>query len=137
MQTLAAAQSQRPVNEIFASLDQAIKANDRNPDYAGYKIDILLQLYNQTKDEKYYGEAVALLQRIRQSEPNNRMLLEKEIYTLTMKNELDKALVLVTGQLDNFPWDISLYEKNVAMNLDLGNRARLEKNDAKKDQYWN
>jgi tetratricopeptide (TPR) repeat protein len=133
----ALAQAQKPVNEIFASLDKAIEKNPGHPDYVGYKIDILLQLYNQNKEERFYSEALSLIQQVRQTESHNRILIEKEIYAYQIKNELDKALALVNAELPNFPWDITLYEKNVALNLSLGDKARTEKNDQKKEQYWN
>ncbi|MDQ1911628.1 O-antigen ligase family protein [Paenibacillus sp. GD4] len=134
---VALAQAQKPVSEIFASLDKAIVKNPGHPDYVGYKIDILLQLYNQTKEERYYTEALALIGQIRTTESHNRMLLEKEIYAYLMKNDLEKALTLVTSQIENFPWDISLYERSVTLNTSLGDKAQTENNAQKKDQYWN
>jgi hypothetical protein len=131
------AQQNKSINEFFIPLNSALKQHPDHPDYAGYKTDVLLQAYNQTKDEKYYNDAITLVQQTRKSEPFNRFLIEKEIQTLTMKQLFPQALKLVDEEMNNFPWDITLYEKAISLNFDLGNKARTDKNNALKDQYWN
>ncbi len=130
------AQENKNINEVFVPLNNALNQHPNHPDYASYKVDILLQAYNQTKDERYYNDAVNLIQSARSKEPFNRYLIEKEIYTLTIKEQLPQALKLVDTETGNFPWDISLYEKAISLNFDLGNKARVDKNSTLKDQYW-
>ncbi|NHN34270.1 O-antigen ligase family protein [Paenibacillus agricola] len=131
------AQNNKSINEVFPLLDVALKKHSNHPEYVSYKTDILLQVYNQTKDEKYYNEAVSLIQQTRKKEHFNRSLIEKEAQTLMIKEQFPQALELVDQEIINFPWDITLYEKAISLNFDLGNKARMEKNNALKDQYWN
>ncbi|UUZ83039.1 O-antigen ligase family protein [Paenibacillus sp. P26] len=134
---MAAANSNKNITEIFAPLDKALKRRPEHPDYAGYKIDILLQAYNQTKDDNWYNQAMALIKETRAKEPNNRNLLEKEIMALNAKNQIPQALELVTKEIANYPWDITLYEDNISMNFNLGNDADAAKNTQARDQYYN
>lgn len=131
------AQENKNISEVFVPLNNALSQHPNHPDYASYKVDILLQAYSQTKDERYYNDAVNLIQSARSKEPFNRYLIDKEIYTLTVKEQLSQALKLVDTETSNFPWDISLYEKAISLNFDLGNKARVDKNNTLKDQYWN
>ncbi|WP_036747095.1 O-antigen ligase family protein [Paenibacillus sp. UNC451MF] len=135
--TLSLAQSNKSINEIFVPLNNALNELPNHPDYASYKIDLLLQAYSQTKDENFYNQAVDLIQKTRAKEPHNRALIDKEVYTLAIKGQLPKALELVNKEINNFPWDITLYEKNILMNFDLGSRAQSAKNNTQAEQYWN
>lgn len=132
---ISLAQSNKSINEIFVPLNNALNQHPNHPDYASYKIDILLQAFSQTKDDKFYSQAVDLIQKTREKEPNNRALIDKEIYTLAIKDQLPKALELVNNEINNFPWDITLYEKSILMNYDLGTRAQSDK--ALAEKYWN
>jgi hypothetical protein len=134
---ISIAQSSQNINEILVPLNAALQQHPNHPDYTAYKIDILFQVYNQTKDEKFYNEAASLIQQTREKEPYNRTLLEKEIHMISVKNQLPKALELINQQINNFPWDISLYERSVFLNFDLGEAARMSKNTSLSDQYWN
>ncbi|WP_282939463.1 O-antigen ligase family protein [Paenibacillus sp. RC67] len=134
---LSLAQSNKSINEIFTPLNNALNQHPNHPDYASYKIDILLQAYSQTKDENFFNQAVDLIQKTRVNEPHNRPLIDKEVYTLAIKDQLPKALELVNNEINNFPWDITLYEKSILMNYDLGTRAQSAKNNALAEQYWN
>ncbi|GAA4828563.1 hypothetical protein GCM10023310_01760 [Paenibacillus vulneris] len=131
---LSLAQSSKTINEVFIPLDNALKQHPNHPDYASYKIDLLLQAYNQTKDEKLFNQATDMIQKTRAKEPHNRALIDKEIYTLAIKDQLPKALELVNNEINNFPWDITLYEKNILMNYDLGTRSQSDK--ALAEKYW-
>ncbi|WP_179136247.1 O-antigen ligase [Paenibacillus sp. 32352] len=131
---LSLAQSSKTINEVFIPLDNALKQHPNHPDYASYKIDLLLQAYNQTKDENLFNQATDMIQKTRAKEPHNRALIDKEIYTLAIKDQLPKALELVNNEINNFPWDITLYEKNILMNYDLGTRSQSDK--ALAEKYW-
>lgn len=133
----AASSAGKGLAEITTPLDKALKQHPLHPDYTNSKIDMLLQLYNQSKDERYYNEAIDLLQKLRQNEPHNRPAIEKEIYALAVKDQLSKALDLVNNEINNFKWDITLYEKSISLATDLGNKARSEKNTQLQTQYWN
>ncbi|CAG7657809.1 O-antigen ligase family protein [Paenibacillus allorhizosphaerae] len=133
----AASSSGKGLTEITTPLDKALKNRPLHPDYTNSKIDMLLQLYNQSKDEKYYTEAMSLLEQLKQQEPHNRPALDKQIYALALKEQLPKALELAKAEIVNFKWDITLYEKSISLATDLGNRARTEKNTQLQTQYWN
>jgi tetratricopeptide (TPR) repeat protein len=132
----ALTQAQKPINEIFGSLDKAINTSPGHPDYAGFKIDILLQAYNQSKNESFYNDAVKLIESTREREPYNRMLVERQLNTYFIKNQLEQALELVNHELNSFPWDISLYERSISINFDLGNKALQENKKDISDKYW-
>lgn len=135
-QAVSLAQNQKNITEVFVPLNKALSNIPNQPDYAGYKIDILLQAYNQTKDEKYYSEALHLIQQTLLQEPHNRYLIDRQIYALSLKNELVAALEVVNNQIPNFTWDITLYEKSITLAVQLGEKAMNEKNTTQMNQYW-
>ncbi|MBP1157477.1 MULTISPECIES: O-antigen ligase family protein [unclassified Paenibacillus] len=136
-QAIATASSNKNMNEIFVPLDKSLEQHPNHPDYTGYKIDILLSAYNQTKDENFYSEAMSLLEQAREKEPNHRYLIERELNMLVMKQDLAKALERTNQEITNFPWDITLYERSIAISKDLGNQARTNNNTPLQEQFWN
>lgn len=133
----AAVQSQKAsLNDILTPLNNALKQHPNHPDYASFKADILLQAYDQSKDERFYNDAVSLIKQTRDQEPYNQYLINKELSTLTIKNQLTKAYDLLNYELNNFPWDITVYEKNITLAFSLGEQARTTKNTDQMNQYW-
>ncbi|TDF96202.1 O-antigen ligase family protein [Paenibacillus piri] len=130
-------QNNKSINEIFVPLNNALSQHPYHPQYADFKIDILLQAYSQTKDERYYNDATALIQQTLQREPRNRFIIEKKISAMSVKGQLPEVLALINKEMVNFPWDISFYERSITIGFELGEKARQEKNNALKDQYWN
>lgn len=122
------ASTSKNFNDITGPLDKAMSQNPNHPDYALFKIDILLQVYNQTKDENYFNEASRILTEMLKKEPHNRTLIDRELNTLTLKGKNKEALERTNQEINNFPWDISLYEKSIVLGTDLGNAAQ-DKND--------
>ncbi|TVY09792.1 O-antigen ligase family protein [Paenibacillus cremeus] len=131
------AQTQPNLNIILDPLNKALDSQPTHPDYASFKIDLFFQMYSQTKDEKYYNEALALIQKARQDEPHNRYLIDKQIASYTVKNQLPQALDLIQKEIPDFSWDITLYEKSISLSTELGEQARQAKDDKLKEQYWN
>ncbi|MGF9713259.1 O-antigen ligase family protein [Paenibacillus naphthalenovorans] len=134
---VAVASTNKNMNDIFVPLNNALEQHPNHPDYTGYKVDILLSVYNQTKDEKYYSEAMSLLEQAREREPYNRRLIERELILLINKGELAKALERTNQEIVNFPWDIALYERSITLSTELGNQAQLNNDTQQKDLYWN
>lgn len=134
---VAAVSEQKTVDEIFLPLDKALEITSNHPDYVMYKFDILMQAYYQTKDENYYSEAKLLLEKTLKAEPHNRQLIEREISLYTIKDQTDQALEIINREIPNFPWDITLYESNINMNVELGDKARQENNPEVRDLHWN
>ncbi|WP_054974094.1 O-antigen ligase family protein [Paenibacillus sp. A3] len=122
-------------NDITGPLDKAMSQNPNHPDYALFKIDILLQVYNQTKDENYFNEANRILTEMLKKEPHNRTLIDRELTTLTLKGKNKESLERTNQEINNFPWDISLYEKSIVLSTDLGNTAQ-DKNDAQEMKMY-
>jgi hypothetical protein len=122
-------------NTITKPLNEAIKLHPNHPNYVLQKVGILFQVYNQTKDEKFYAEAQQLLNGLKAAEPNNRQRVAQQIYAYQIKNQLDKAADLAASELVNFPWDITLYEDTINLKVQLGAVAKIEKKAL--DQNWN
>jgi tetratricopeptide (TPR) repeat protein len=129
-------------NQIITPLDSALKLHPDHPDYLlptrlfPGKVGILLSVYNQTKDEKYYAEAQTLLNELKIKEPYNRQLLNEQIAAYRVKNQLAEASKLVSENLSNYPWIISVYEESIALNVELGIQANTNKNAQVRDQNW-
>ncbi|MEC0229581.1 O-antigen ligase family protein [Paenibacillus alba] len=130
----------RNYNEIAAPLDQAIK---KHPNHPGYvlenplsKIKLLMQLYSQTKDEKYYNEAWDLLSKLKQSEHHNLIAAFQELAMLKSKNHLLEAYDLVNQELVEFPWYIEMHENSIELGTELGDRARQDHDFGKMALYW-
>ncbi|PZE20822.1 O-antigen ligase family protein [Paenibacillus xerothermodurans] len=131
-----AARSQGSLNEIFAPLNSALSTRDSHPDYALLKMQILAQVYEQNQDEQAYKELLQLINKTKASEPHNRNLLEMEFHAYAMKGELEKASDLINANINNFPWDITLYERSIELDLQLSEKARAASNTALQRQYW-
>lgn len=137
LQSRAATESGQNINDIMTVLDKAIELQDANPDYNALKLDILMQAYSQTSDEAYYSEALKLVEHITVKEPHNRQLIDRHIAIYTAKGQTDKALEIVNREISNFPWDITFYENKIRMNVELGDKARLENDSEQRDKHWN
>lgn len=135
--SLAVAQKSHDFNEITAPLNNAISMHPNHPDYVLQKVGILLQVYGQTKDEKFFNEAQSLITQLFQKEPHNRLVVLQQLNMYKMKGQMDQALQLVNSQIPEFPWYIDLYENSIALSVDLGNQARTSKNYQVMDKYWN
>jgi O-antigen ligase len=134
---VALAQAGKPYDQISAPLERSLQLAPLEPDYSAFKIDMMLQAYTQTKEERYYNEAVSLIKAVRVKEPFNRLIIEKEIQAYGVKDQLVNALKLVDNEILNFPWDSTLYEKSIAIKVDLGDRARRANDNKLRDDYWN
>ncbi|WP_068607152.1 O-antigen ligase family protein [Paenibacillus swuensis] len=113
------AQNQKPLNEVFVPLDSAINKEPGHPIYNDTKIDFLLQGFDQTKDINYVNQAKELIVNTRKSEPNNRMLLEKEYRLYVSQGDNENALRMLEEGIKKFPWEISFYERAAGLHADL------------------
>lgn len=130
------ASTSKNYNDIMLPLDKAMSQHPSHPDYATFKIDILLQVYNQTKDENYFNEASRIITEILKKEPHNRAIIERELTTLTLKGKTAEALKRVNEEINNFPWDIALYERSIVLSTDLGNNAQTTNNVSERNSYY-
>ncbi|MFC0213248.1 O-antigen ligase family protein [Paenibacillus chartarius] len=138
-QSLEIIKTNKNYNDIVRPLDSAINQHPNHPDYVltGQlsKIGLLVQVYNQTKDEKFMTEAQTLLDNLAKAEPHNRSVVLQRINFLQMQNKLPEALDLMTKELPNFPWYIDMYENQMAMSVDLANQSRAQNNLQAADKY--
>ncbi|MCS7464260.1 O-antigen ligase family protein [Paenibacillus doosanensis] len=134
---VANASGNKPINEVFNTVDKALKIHPNQPDYSIYKINILMQGYQQTKDEQYYTLLMDQINQLKQTEPHNRYLIDQELQAYLLKDQLTQAHDLARSQISNFPWDITLYEKVISYDLGLSEQARAQHNEALMTQYWN
>ncbi|MFE5324211.1 O-antigen ligase family protein [Paenibacillus sp. NPDC056579] len=133
---LANASGGKEITEVFQPLDEALKIHPNHPDYSLFKIDIMQQGYQQTKDESYYNALQSQISQLKTDEPHNRALVDQEIQAYLQKSAIAEAQKLAKAQISNFPWDITLYEKTVSFDFALAEKARVERNEAQMKQYW-
>jgi hypothetical protein len=115
-------QTGKPYAEITASLDSALNLRSHHPDFVLTKINLMLQGYDQLKDESFYTEATKLTKNLKKTEPFNRGVLEYEYQLALLKAKKEEALAVVTKGLNNFPWDVSMYERVIDLNVQLGEK---------------
>jgi hypothetical protein len=129
-------QEQKPLDQVMERLDQALSMATNHPDYTLYKVGLLQSAYTQTKDEKYFNQASAITDSLIQAEPHNRYALNNKYNFLVQKGKLTDALKLINENVPNFVWDINMYDKQIALDFELGNQARMQKNYTAMDSYW-
>jgi O-antigen ligase len=145
-QAVALTKTSQNYNEIIAPLDQAIKLHPNHPDYVltgqtpdgrtFSKISLLIQMYNQTKNEQYFTDAQNLLSSLEKAEPHNRLVVYQQLNFLQVKGKLPEALAWATQQLPNYPWYIDLYESKITLSVELGNQARTKGDMKTTDTYF-
>ncbi|SFK72775.1 O-antigen ligase [Paenibacillus sp. 1_12] len=130
-------------NDIIQPLNEAIRLHPNHPEYVlptqyfPGKIGILLQVYNQNKDEKLFEEAQRLLNELKLKEPHNRGLVAQQIYMYQMKGQVQQAADLAAAEILNYPWDISIYENAIDLKVQMGNSAKLTNNSQSAESNWN
>lgn len=123
-------------NEITRNLDKALELQPNHPDYVLFKINLLRQVYQQTKDDKFYLEALGRIQQLKLTEPYNRRNIEEEYALYLAKEDHEQALILISSEVNKFPWDISLYERMIGLHFELGNKARLDNAPQIMNEHW-
>ncbi|MNI04047.1 O-Antigen ligase [compost metagenome] len=130
-------------NTIMKPLNEAINLHPNHPNYLmptqafPGKIGILLQVYNQNKDEQFFEEAQRLLEDLQKKEPNNRQLISLQLSMYQTKNRIQEASDLANSKLVNYPWDITLYEDAIGLKAQLGITAKNDKNTEAMNSNWN
>lgn len=123
-------------NDFQKDLDAAISKAPYQTEYVFLKVDILRQLYEQTKDEKYKTEAEQLISSIEKYEPLNRNLWDVKYNFYSSAGEWDEVLSLVAWGLEKFPWDIAVYERASDLYYNLGLQAHTDHKLQERDRYW-
>ncbi len=122
--------------EVKKPLDAAIKLQPDHAYYALYKTSILIQLYNQVKDEAFINEADELLTVLQRKEPYDRRMINERFNWYMAKGEYVHALEWSQSKLEQLPWDINLYEKIIGIYYELGNQARIQGSSEVMQSNW-
>ncbi|GMX60372.1 hypothetical protein Elgi_05550 [Paenibacillus elgii] len=61
--------------------------------------------------------------------------MEKVVYYKNL-NDYDKVIEVTLQAIQNYPWDVTVYEQAIGLLTQYGNNAREEKNHTKKEEYW-
>lgn len=126
----------KSLKEVLSPLDAAIHSSGR-PEYYSLKVDFLLQVYTQSKDEQYWNQAKALVKEAREVEPNDRSLLEREYSVYLAKQDLESAVSVVKEGISKYPWELSFYERAASLYNALWNQAKQQNNAQAMEQTWN
>ncbi len=112
-------QQHRPINEIIEPLDRAIKIR-AHPDYLNLKFQLMMQLYSQTKEQVYLEESEKLFNKLKTTEPNNRVAFENGYKLLMTQSKKQDALSHLENGLNMYVWDISVHQRVITLSYDLG-----------------
>lgn len=123
-------------NDFEKPINSALKLQPNHPDYALFKVQVLIQLYEQTKNNQYADEIELILQRIQKFEPYNKQVINQQYEWLIAKNDYQKAIDFIELKLELTPWDQGLYEKMISVYFNLGNQARLQGANKEMKDYW-
>ncbi|GIP39964.1 hypothetical protein J31TS4_32440 [Paenibacillus sp. J31TS4] len=132
---VAEAQQGKPYQSVLETADQAI-AKQAHPDYLLLKHNVLNQVYQQLKDETLRNEANAVMAELKEREPYNKDVFYAELNDFLQTRNLSGASSVLTKGIENYPWSIELYEKQIQVLFELGNTARMEKNAQAATAYW-
>ncbi|WP_162463413.1 O-antigen ligase family protein [Paenibacillus psychroresistens] len=138
----------KPYEEITAALDSALAKKPNHPDFLNLKTNLMLQGYDQTKDESFYDQAVKFNQDLRRKEPFNRQGLDFEYQLYELKQQTAKMHDVLLLATQHFPWDTqiigptpeksreSFYERLLSFDLKYGDQALKDNDIALKDKYF-
>jgi O-antigen ligase/tetratricopeptide (TPR) repeat protein len=135
---IAYAQQGKSFNEVMALVDSAIKANPK-PDYYALKADFFMQVASQTKDQQqqqFLEQATVTLTEAREKEPNNRALLERQYSLYMTKQDYTSSIELLQEALQQYPWELSFYERAATIYNTQWNQAKQANDKVKMDQAW-
>lgn len=99
---------------IMNPLDEAI-ANFPHPDYLVYRAQVLLSVYDQTKDEQYAQEVLKTCEQLLSLEPYNAFAHEIKYQLYLKQDDILASVSVLESMIDNSPWNILLYERLISM----------------------
>ncbi|WP_322923936.1 Wzy polymerase domain-containing protein [Paenibacillus campi] len=104
-------------------LDDALSIRSTYPEAVVYLSSLLIQGYQQTKNDQFYNEDLALLTKAHEREPYNKEIVKQMINLYQVHGESDKAFALTVDSLPKYKWDISWYENVITQAYTLGSQA--------------
>lgn len=130
---LATQQGPASLQELADPLDQAMKLDPNHPVYAVEKSRMLNHAYEQFGEQALLEENKELLEHYLQVDPFNRYIIE-EYYNLSILNQdLGEALQIMELGLEIFPWEITIYDRAIAMHVNLSTTTTDE--DVRQHHY--
>lgn len=122
--------------QISNALDRALDTHANHPFYVATKLELLNQAYNQTNDTQFYTEAKKILEEIKEDEPYNLLLLDREFSLFSSKRDMEQLENLISYQLSTFPWNVTHYERMITLKFELGYHARQEGSLSEGHKHW-
>ncbi|WP_193726581.1 O-antigen ligase family protein [Paenibacillus guangzhouensis] len=118
--TMVQQQTSNDYNQIVTPLNKALGLRE-NPDYTQLKVQLLQSVYSQNQNQPFYDEAQSLLDKTLKKEPYNFGLISLQMKQYDLIGDKKKQLTLVEEQLKNFPWNMTLYENAIQLNINSEN----------------
>lgn len=119
----------RSLQQIMEPVDAAIQANPANSAYTLFKVDLLTQVLQQTRDLSYLEPREQLLKQLKQYEPYNRQLILAEYRHAKDSGRNDEAIAYLEEGIAKFGWDIKFYEAAIMEYSVRGTQLRSEHPD--------
>ncbi|WP_046216448.1 O-antigen ligase family protein [Paenibacillus wulumuqiensis] len=117
-------------------LDDALSIRSTFPDGVVFLSSLLVQGYQQTKDEQFYNEDMALLTKAHEKEPFNKDILKQMVTLYQVHGDTDQAFNVMVDNIPKYKWDISWYEGVISQAYILGNQAYEKKDKAAEQKYF-
>lgn len=96
--------------QLNQTIDSAINKLN-NPEYINLKLQILFSVYKQTNDQQYASYAEEILKTYKKEEPYFKPFIYRELELRLMNKEYDQAVQLLESEVNNYPWDITMYSE--------------------------
>ncbi|WP_284643824.1 O-antigen ligase family protein [Paenibacillus silviterrae] len=124
-------------NIVSTNLNKALEIMPYHTHYNLLKIDLLNQLYNQTKSVDWNNQISDTLNVIMPKEKYNPLLIEREYFNLYNQGDLERALEVAYKGLNNSSWNLAFYEKMISIHGLLWDTARLKNDNRSMDDHFN
>jgi len=116
--------AQQPLQKIMLPLQQALSLSPHHRDYMLMGIGTWKQAYAASGENKLQAEYERLLHRFNQDEPYNRHGVEKRYEYAYDRGDFEQAMAELEAGIELFPWDVSLYERAMALGHSLDLQAQ-------------
>lgn len=121
---------------ITEKLDKALDYQGSNPEFVLTKVSLLSQAYEQTRDEKYWIEAQNRILQLEKNEPYNHRVFNTKYSLFILKGDLQQAYEMAYTKIKMFPWEITLYEKLIYLQFEMGYMQQQKGLVDKANENW-
>jgi hypothetical protein len=94
----------------------------KNPDYLRQKLVLYQQAYDATKNDEFRSVAMNTVEKIQRHAYYDLGSYHALLNFYSQNQMRDEAKALLDKALALFPWEISIYDRAIAMNLEWGNQ---------------